>query len=120
LHPSHIANKVSFKAMRKILAAGAVFAAGISGVVGSTSEALCGGSAQQLGGNYYCKAVKAITYTHVGHPGSYNEVTMMDPTTGQCASTPTKFHGHLAPLCDEVSAFGFLLRACIAANVSRV
>ncbi|KAH0544211.1 hypothetical protein FGG08_001656 [Glutinoglossum americanum] len=89
--------------MRQFLAAGAVIAASIPVVLGKTSQELCAGSSQQIGGNYYCKAVSAITYTGVGSSGSYNAVTSMDPTTGQCASTPRSYSGQLAPLCDEVA-----------------
>jgi hypothetical protein len=110
LHASgSIRDRILFQNMRQFLAAGAVFAASIYGVAGSTSQELCAGSSQEIGGNYYCKAVSAIQYTSVGFTGSYNEVTMMDPTSGQCTSNPRGFSGQLAPLCDEVCALGILL-----------
>ncbi|KAH0542815.1 hypothetical protein GP486_008614 [Trichoglossum hirsutum] len=89
--------------MRGFIAAAVAIAAGISAVLGSTSEQLCAGSSQQVGGNYYCKPVKAITYTGVGYSGQYNEVALMDPATGKCQSKPRSFSGQLAPLCDEVT-----------------
>ncbi|KAI9765122.1 MAG: target of Sbf [Geoglossum simile] len=87
----------------RYLAAGAAIAATISGVAGSTSQELCAGSSQNIGGNYYCKAVKAITYKGVGYTGSYNQVTLMDAANGQCNSAPHSFSGQLAPLCDEIA-----------------
>ncbi|KAI9784773.1 MAG: target of Sbf [Geoglossum umbratile] len=87
----------------RYLAAGAAIAASISGVAGSTSQELCAGSTQELGGNYYCKAVKAVTYKGVGYTGSYDKVTMMDPASGQCSSAPYSFSGQLAPLCDDIA-----------------
>ena len=100
----------------RYLAAGAAIAAIISGVAGSTSQELCAGSSQNIGGNYYCKAVKAITYKGVGYSGSYNKVTMMDPASGQCSSSPYSFSGQLAPLCDEVSAWVLSLDCALATN----
>lgn len=53
------------------------------------------------GGNFYCQPVKAITYSNVGHSGSYNKVTSM--TGGACSSEPVQYSGSLAPLDEEVS-----------------
>lgn len=53
------------------------------------------------GGNSYGRAVKAISYSNVGHSGSYNKITSMDG--GACSSEPKAYNGPLAPLDEEVS-----------------
>ncbi|EMC95364.1 hypothetical protein BAUCODRAFT_72229 [Baudoinia panamericana UAMH 10762] len=64
---------------------------------------LCSDGSVDVGGNWYCQAVEAITYTGVGGSGSYNQITNMDSTTGNCASTPFGYSGSMSPLDEEVS-----------------
>lgn len=64
---------------------------------------LCATGATEIGGNWYCQAVSAITYTGLGGTGSYNKVTDMDSTSGACASESQAYSGSLAPLDEEVS-----------------
>ncbi|EFW22210.1 target of Sbf [Coccidioides posadasii str. Silveira] len=80
------------------LAVGAALAASITTV---SAQACSDGSAQQLGGNWYCSAVDSIAYTNFGSSGSYDEVTQMGG--GTCASKKKEFSGPLAPLNGEVS-----------------
>ncbi|EGC47378.1 conserved hypothetical protein [Histoplasma capsulatum var. duboisii H88] len=84
--------------MRSKLAIGAVLAASISTV---SSQACDPGTAHLLGGNWYCSAVQAITYTNVGSSGTYNEIVSMNG--GSCSSRPKAYSGPLAPLNEEVS-----------------
>jgi Glycine-rich protein domain (DUF2403) len=83
--------------MEYAITAGAVLAAAISGV---SAQACAAGSAKEIGGNWYCDAVKAITYSDFGSKGSYNRVTSMDG--GNCQSQPVEYSGALAPLDGEV------------------
>ncbi|WEW58511.1 target of Sbf [Emydomyces testavorans] len=80
------------------LVIGAALAASISTV---SAQACAEGSAQQLGGNWYCSAVDSIAYTNFGSSGSYNEIT--DMNGGKCSSKKKEFSGPLAPLDGEVS-----------------
>ncbi|EER40757.1 conserved hypothetical protein [Histoplasma capsulatum H143] len=82
--------------MRSKLAIGAVLAASISTV---SSQACDPGTAHLLGGNWYCSAVQAITYTNVGSSGTYNEIVSMNG--GSCSSRPKAYSGPLAPLNEE-------------------
>ncbi|EEQ88880.2 uncharacterized protein BDCG_04000 [Blastomyces dermatitidis ER-3] len=84
--------------MRTTFAVGAVLAATVSTVA---ANACAPGTAHVLGGNWYCSAVKAITYTNFGSSGTYNEVVSMDG--GACSSRPKGYSGSLAPLNEEVS-----------------
>ncbi|PGG98570.1 hypothetical protein AJ79_08823 [Helicocarpus griseus UAMH5409] len=84
--------------MRGPLTIGAVLAASIST---ASAQACAAGTAQQIGGNWYCSAVNSITYTNFGSSGTYNEVTGM--TGGACTSQPKEYSGPLAPLNEEVS-----------------
>jgi hypothetical protein len=52
--------------------------------------------------NWYCQEVNAISYTGIGSAASYNKVTGMNPSNGQCSSTPFGYSGPLAPLNEEV------------------
>ncbi|KAK2767856.1 target of Sbf [Emmonsiellopsis sp. PD_33] len=84
--------------MRGPLAVGAVLAASLSTV---SAQACAAGTAQQIGGNWYCSAVDSITYTNFGSSGTYNEVTSMGG--GSCSSKAKEYSGPLAPLNEEVS-----------------
>jgi Glycine-rich protein domain (DUF2403) len=83
--------------MKYAMTAGAVVAAAISGI---KAQACAAGSAKEIGGNWYCDAVKAITYSDFGSTGSYNQITSMDG--GNCQSEPFDYSGALAPLDGEV------------------
>lgn len=86
--------------MHSLLTVGAVLAATISSV---SANGCSGGTAQELGGNWYCEGapVDSLTYTNFGSSGSYNEVTGFNG--GSCASAPRSYEGALAPLDDEHS-----------------
>jgi hypothetical protein len=62
----------------------------------------CARGSQNIGGNWYCQAVKAVQYSGVGKSGSYNQVTGMD-ASGHCSSQPKAYSGGVAPLNEEVS-----------------
>lgn len=83
--------------MKYAITAGAVIAATISYVTAQTCAA---GSAKEIGGNWYCDAVKAITYSDFGSTGSYNRITSMDG--GNCKSERFDYSGALAPFDGEV------------------
>ncbi|TKA67081.1 hypothetical protein B0A49_06108 [Cryomyces minteri] len=85
--------------MHNFIATGAVLAAAVSGVAAD----LCATGSQQINGNWYCQAVKAITYTGVGGSGSYKKVTNMDGSSGACSSSPFGYSGSMSPLDEEVS-----------------
>ena len=42
------------------------------------------------------------TYCGVGGGGKYNQVTMMDGTSGACSSSPFAYSGTLAPMNEDV------------------
>lgn len=86
--------------MQTFVTAAAVFAACLPG---AALADLCTSGSVDDGGNYYCQAVDAITYTGLTGSGSYNKVTDMDSTTGTCSSTPYGYSGSMAPLDEEVS-----------------
>jgi Glycine-rich protein domain (DUF2403) len=77
--------------------AGAAVAATICSV---HAQACAAGSAKEIGGNWYCDAVKAITYADFGSTGSYKKITSMDG--GNCQSEPFDYSGSLAPMDGEV------------------
>ncbi|KAL8888197.1 MAG: hypothetical protein Q9215_004320 [Flavoplaca cf. flavocitrina] len=87
--------------MHKIIPAIAI--AAIHGAVSVTAQACAAGTAQQIGGNWYCSEVKAITYSNFPGTGSYNKVTNMDANTGQCTSEKQAYRGSLAPMSEELS-----------------
>ena len=66
------------------------------------AQACAAGSAQELGGNWYCSEVKAIKYQNFPGHGSYNTVTNMDAVTGQCKTQKHSYSGSLSPLDEEV------------------
>lgn len=80
------------------LAVGAVLTASLAT---ASAQACASGTAEQVGGNWYCSAVDSIAYSNFGSSGEYNEITSMEG--GSCSSTPKKYNGPLAPLNDEVS-----------------
>ncbi|KAL8669031.1 MAG: hypothetical protein Q9168_006364 [Polycauliona sp. 1 TL-2023] len=81
----------------------AIVMAAIHGAVSVTAQACASGTAQQIGGNWYCSAVKAITYSNFPGTGSYDKITNMDANTGQCTSEKQPYRGSLAPMSDELS-----------------
>jgi Glycine-rich protein domain (DUF2403) len=83
--------------MKYAITAGVAIAAAMSGV---NTQACAAGSAKEIGGNWYCDAVKAITYSDFGSTGTYNKITTMDG--GNCQSEPFDYSGALAPLDGEV------------------
>lgn len=85
--------------MKRFIAVGAVLAATFSGAVAD----LCADGSTDDDGNYYCQAVTAITYTGMEASGSYNKVTDMDSTTGDCSSSAYAYSGSMSPLDEEVS-----------------
>lgn len=84
--------------MKIVMLAGTAVAATLNLV---SAQACDPGTAEQISGNWYCKAVKAITYSEFGSSGSYNRVTSMD--RGICESEPFEYSGALAPLDSEVT-----------------
>lgn len=83
--------------MRHAITTSAVIAATISSAV---AQACAPGAAKEIGGNWYCDAVKAITYSDFGSTGFYNKITNMDG--GNCQSEPFDYSGALAPMDGEV------------------
>ena len=61
---------------------------------------LCAKGAKEIDGNWFCQPVKAIQYSNVGAPGTYNQVTEM--TAAGCDFAPKSFAGPIAPLNEEV------------------
>jgi Glycine-rich protein domain (DUF2403) len=62
----------------------------------------CTGSSKEQNGNFYCGAVRAITYDDIGGAGIYNEVTSME-ANGHCTFKSHAYSGPMAPLDEEVS-----------------
>jgi len=56
-----------------------------------------------VGGNYYCSETNKIIYSGLGYSGTYQDVTNMDETSGQCSQQPYSFSGNLSPLDEELS-----------------
>jgi len=63
---------------------------------------LCAMGSKEIAGNWFCQAVKAIQYSNVGTPGSYNQVVYMGKD-GTCSSQRKSFSGPLSPLDEEVT-----------------
>lgn len=61
----------------------------------------CATNAQEVDGNWYCSAVKKITYNNFGTSGQYNQVIDM-ADDGTCTSVPKAFSGPLSPLNEQV------------------
>lgn len=64
--------------------------------------AVNGQATTEIDGNYYTNQVDTIQYTNFGSSGSYNAVTNMDSSSGQCSSSATAYSGSLAPLNGQV------------------
>lgn len=60
------------------------------------------GTTQEINGNWYCSEVTAVTYTNFPGFGSYNKITGMDASTGDCSSERYNYSGSLSPLNEEV------------------
>ena len=85
--------------MRILIAAGAALALAVSAVVADEN---CSGNSQEINGNWYCSAVKEMEYDVFGKPGSYMEVTNMDPETGECTQQSKEYSGAMAPFHEGV------------------
>ncbi|KAI7311410.1 hypothetical protein KC367_g2162 [Hortaea werneckii] len=88
--------------MKYLFTAATLFAASVV----ADKRDLCSEGAVDDGGNWYCQAVEALTYTGVGGQGSYNRVTNMNPDAdpgSQCSSESRGYSGNLSPLDEEVS-----------------
>jgi hypothetical protein len=83
--------------MKLAFTAGLLVAATTSGV---TAQACAAGAPQEINGNWYCQAVKSITYSNFSTPGTYQKVTTM--ASGVCGSTPQSYSGAMAPMDEEV------------------
>ncbi|KAI5284430.1 target of Sbf [Ascosphaera acerosa] len=59
-------------------------------------------NAQQIGGNWYCGAVKSITYNGFPRSGSYKGVASMGKD-GQCEFKDVPFDGPFGPFGEELS-----------------
>lgn len=57
----------------------------------------------QIAGNYYCSETSKVIYEGIGFSGSYQDVTNMDETTGQCTQQSYSFSGNMSPLDEELS-----------------
>ena len=67
------------------------FAAGLfvaATTSGAAAQACVAGVAQEINGNWYCQAVKAITYSNFNTPGTYQKVTTM--ANGVCGIDSTE------------------------------
>ncbi|KAL8684544.1 MAG: hypothetical protein Q9224_006284, partial [Gallowayella concinna] len=87
--------------MRKLILAIAIGV--FHGAASVDAQACAAGTAQQIGGNWYCSEVKAITYSNFPGTGTYNKITNMDSETGQCTSEKHTYSGSLAPMSEELS-----------------
>ncbi|KAI7570698.1 hypothetical protein KC343_g7509 [Hortaea werneckii] len=88
--------------MKYLFTAATLFAASVV----ADKRDLCSDGSVDDGGNWYCQAVEAITYTGVGGQGSYNRITNMNPDAdpgSQCSSESRGYSGNLSPLDEEVS-----------------
>ncbi|KAI7165161.1 hypothetical protein KC349_g57 [Hortaea werneckii] len=87
--------------MKYLFTAATLFAASVV----ADKRDLCSDGSVDDGGNWYCQAVEAITYTGVGGQGSYNRITNMNPDAdpgSQCSSESRGYSGNLSPLDEEV------------------
>ncbi|KAF2400411.1 hypothetical protein EJ06DRAFT_556723 [Trichodelitschia bisporula] len=62
-----------------------------------------GAGCMEIAGNQYCNEVKQVLYNAVGGSGSYQKVTNMDSTTGQCTQELQQFSGPMAPFDEDLS-----------------
>jgi hypothetical protein len=86
--------------MRNLLRTAALLAATITPAIAQSD------ACADDGGNWFCQAVNAITYTQVGGSGTYNRITAMDSNSGACSSSPYDYSGTMSPLDEEVH-YGF-------------
>ncbi|MCJ1266394.1 target of Sbf [Lobaria immixta] len=84
-----------------IAAAGTAFILAIAG--SAAAQACAAGTAKEINGNWYCSAVKAITYSNFPGTGSYKKVTQMNASSGQCTQQRYTYSGSLSPLNEELS-----------------
>ncbi|KAH8880072.1 hypothetical protein GQ53DRAFT_788904 [Thozetella sp. PMI_491] len=69
-----------------------------------SSVETCAGSSFNENGNWFCKAVGQITYSHfAGSAGHYDQVVGMDTSTGQCSFGQKDYSGPLAPFNEPMS-----------------
>ncbi|KAL8947490.1 MAG: hypothetical protein Q9222_006238 [Ikaeria aurantiellina] len=80
-----------------------IFVSILHGAAMVAAQACAAGTAKELGGNWYCSEVKAITYSNFPGTGSYNKIANMDPATGKCTTEKHTYSGSLAPLSEELS-----------------
>jgi hypothetical protein len=86
--------------MRALFATATVVAIAIAG---ASAQACAPNTAHEEGGNWYCQAVNAISYTNFGTPGQYNKVTSFNEGAGSCSSVSTDYAGGISPMDEEVS-----------------
>ena len=72
-------------------------------MAGASAQACAPNTAHEEGGNWYCQAVNAISYTNFGTPGQYKKVTSFDEGAGSCSSISTDYAGGISPMDEEVS-----------------
>ena len=84
----------------RILTAGAVLLAAITTEVVAD---LCSKGQVEIMGNWYCQAVRKVTYQNLyAAGGSYKKITGMDSASGSCTSEPHGFSGKMSPLDEDV------------------
>ena len=66
------------------------------------TQGCAAGTARMIHGNWYCSAVKAITYSNFPGKGQYKKVTYMNASTGECSQERYLYSGSLSPLNEEV------------------
>lgn len=86
--------------MRNLVITGIGTLLGLNGVA---AQACAAGTAQEINGNWYCSAVKAISYTNFPGTGAYNKVIGMNAANGECTTERYSYSGSLSPLNEEVS-----------------
>lgn len=69
----------------------------------ATAIATAAAGCDFTGGNYYCNQASKIIYEGVGFSGSYQDVTNMDESSGQCTQQTKSFLGSLSPFDEELS-----------------
>lgn len=68
-----------------------------------SAAVLAQGNCYQEKGNWYCSAVKAISYSNFGVAGQYQKVTAMG-ANGECNFAGQGYSGGMAPMDGEVSS----------------
>lgn len=82
--------------------------------LGAVSGDHCAEGSTDYGGNWFCQPVKAIHYSNVGTPGTYQKITGM--SNGVCTSETQLFSGPIAPLDEEVR----LTLECLIDNLAKL